>query len=149
MTKPLKNPRLIKIQSQANIMTQTCQTLCGWSLGDKWRHSGGPTGVPFAGLRSFCVLARSGGPARFSARYPNSTCLLWDASHQASIRVSRQDLSPPPTCLVSLPQTGTPKRFTWQNPSIPQIATILNQETERRPTSREREVIHPPCLVGF
>ena len=125
MTKPLKNPRLIKIQSQANIITQTCQTLCGWSLGDKWRHSGGPTGVPFAGLRSFCVLARSGGAARFSAHYPNSMCLLWDASHQASIKVSRQDLSPPSTCLVSLPQTGTPKRLTWQNPSIPQIAAHL------------------------
>ena len=59
MTKPLKNPRLIKIQSQANIITQTCQTLCGWSLGNKWRHSGGPMWVLFAGLRSFCELAHS------------------------------------------------------------------------------------------
>lgn len=100
MTKPLKNPKLIKIQSQANIITQTCQILCGWSLGDKRRHSGGPTRVTRQEELPLTL------PMTLTPR------AYWDASHQASVKVSRQDLSLPSTCLVSLPQTGTLTRFT-------------------------------------
>lgn len=125
MTKPLKNPRLIKIQSQANIVTQTCQTLCGWSLGDKWRHSGGPMWVLFAGLRSFCELAHSvelpiSLPMTLTPCVYCEMCLIKPPSQ------SEAGFSPPSTCLISLPQTGTLKRFTWQNIiSVPQNAAHL------------------------
>lgn len=49
-------------------------------------------------------------------------CAYWHTSHQASVQVSWQDLSLPSTCLLSLSQTGTLKRFTWQKISIPHIA---------------------------
>ena len=151
MTKPLKNPRLIKIQSQANIVTQTCQTLCGWSLGDKWRHSGGPMWVLFAGLRSFCELAHSvelpiSLPMTLTPCVYCEMCLIKPPSQ------SEAGFSPPSTCLISLPQTGTLKRFTWQNIiSVPQNAAHLWHTSPFTTwwTWHNRATNTLPCLLRF